>query len=225
MPDTTPPNATPPNRCRLVLIWPDGADRKDAAARLAATLSGGDVASLIVPQYGLSDDDFQALCETLVPVAQDAGAAVMIAGDTRIAARVKADGVHIEGNAAALADVVDRFGGRMMIGAGGVKTRDDALNLGELQPDYLFFGRFGYDIKPEPHPRNLGLAEWWADMISIPCVVMGGSDASSAVAVAATGAEFVALSEAIFAEGRDPKAEVARVNALLDTDAPRFEGA
>lgn len=225
MPDTTPPNTIPPDRCRLVLIWPDGGDRADAAARLASTLEGGDVASLIVPQYGLSDDDFQALCETLVPVAQEAGAAVMIAGDTRVAARVKADGVHVEGNVAALADIVDRFGGRMMIGAGGVKTRDDALNLGERQPDYLFFGRFGYDIKPEPHPRNLGLAEWWADMISIPCVVMGGSDVSSAVAVAATGAEFVALSEAIFAEGRDPKAEVARVNALLDADAPRFEAA
>ena len=219
------PDTTPPNRCRLVLIWPDGGDRNDAAARLASTLAGGDVASLIVPQYGLSDDDFQALCETLVPVAQEAGTAVMIAGDTRVAARVKADGVHVEGNAAALADVVDRFGGRMMIGAGGVKTRDDALNLGERQPDYLFFGRFGYDIKPEPHPRNLGLAEWWADMISIPCVVMGGSDPSSAVAVAATGAEFVALSEAIFAGDRDPKAEVARINALLDADAPRFEAA
>jgi len=219
------PDTTPPNRCRLVLIWPDGGDRNDAAARLASTLAGGDVASLIVPQYGLSDDDFQALCETLVPVAQEAGAAVMIAGDTRVAARVKADGVHVEGNAAALADVVDRFGGRMMIGAGGVKTRDDALNLGERQPDYLFFGRFGYDIKPEPHPRNLGLAEWWADMISIPCVVMGGSDPSSAVAVAATGAEFVAMSEAIFAGDRDPKAEVARINALLDADAPRFEAA
>jgi thiamine-phosphate pyrophosphorylase len=219
------PDTKPPNRCRLVLIWPDGGDRSEAAARLASTLAGGDVASLIVPQYGLSDDDFQALCEVLVPVAQDAGAAVMVAGDTRVAARVKADGVHVEGGPAALADVVDRFGGRMMIGAGGVKTRDDALNLGELQPDYLFFGRFGYDTKPEPHPRNLGLAEWWAEMVSIPCVVMGGSEASSVVAVAATGAEFVALSEAIFAAHRDPKAEVARVNALLDADAPRFEAA
>ena len=45
----------------------------------------------------------------------------------------------------------------MMVGAGGAKTRDDALELGEVRPDYIFFGRFGYDNKPEPHPRNLSL--------------------------------------------------------------------
>lgn len=219
------PDTVEPNRCRLVLIWPEGVDRSDAAARLAAALSGGDVASLIVPQYALSDDDYQDLCETLVPAAQQAGAAVMIAGDTRIAARVKADGIHVEGNATTLADVVDRFGGRMMIGAGSVKSRDDALNLGEQQPDYLFFGRFGYDNKPEPHPRNLGLAEWWAEMVSIPCVVLGGSETGSVTEVARTGAEFVALSQAVFGEGRDAKEEVSRANALLDAEAPSFENA
>ncbi len=219
------PDTVEPNRCRLVLIWPEGVDRSDAAARLAAALSGGDVASLIVPQYALSDDDYQDLCETLVPAAQQAGAAVMIAGDTRIAARVKADGIHVEGNATTLADVVDRFGGRMMIGAGSVKSRDDALNLGEQQPDYLFFGRFGYDNKPEPHPRNLGLAEWWAEMVSIPCVVLGGSETGSVAEVARTGAEFVALSQAVFGEGRDAKEEVSRANALLDAEAPSFENA
>jgi thiamine-phosphate pyrophosphorylase len=219
------PETNPPNRCRLVLIWPQQ-DAPDAAARLSAALSGGDVASLILPQYDLSDDDFQALCEALVPLAQQAGVAAVIAGDTRIAARVKADGVHVEGGGApALADVIDRLSSMMMVGAGSVKTRDDALNLGECQPDYLFFGRFAYDTKPEPHQRNLGLAEWWSEMVSIPCVVLGGSDTASAATVAATGAEFVALSQAVFGEGRDPQAEVARANALLDGDAPHFEAA
>ncbi|MBO6717549.1 MAG: thiamine phosphate synthase [Rhizobiaceae bacterium] len=219
------PEATEPNRCRLVLIWPDNGAPDDAAARLSAALAGGDVASLILPQYGLGEDAFQALCEKLVPVAQQAGVAAVVAGDTRIAGRLKADGVHVDGGPAALADVIDRFASRMMVGAGGAKSRDDALNLGECQPDYLFFGRFGFDNKPEPHPRNLSLASWWAEMVSIPCVVLGGSDTDSIAAVAATGAEFVALSAAVFGEGRDPAEEVARANALLDSDAPRFEAA
>ena len=220
------PDPNPPNRCRLVLILPEAMDARDASPRLAAAMAGGDVASLILPQYGLEDDAYQRLCETLVPMAQNLGVAVMIAGDTRIAARVKADGVHVEGGGApALADVMDRFGSKMMVGAGSVKTRDDALNLGECQPDYLFFGRFGYDRKPEPHPRNLGLAEWWAEMVSLPCVVLGGSDTASVAEVAATGADFVALSEAVFGEGRDPGTEVERANALLDEKAPRFQAA
>ncbi len=110
----------------------------------------------------------------------------------------------------------------MMVGTGGAKTRDDALELGEERPDYIFFGRFGYDTKPEPHARNLALGAWWSEMIEIPCIVMAGADLASAEAVAATGAEFVALSAAVFSEGVDPAAAVAEANALLDRTAPRF---
>ena len=68
------------------------------------------------------------------------------------------------------------------------------------QPDYIFFGKIGGDIKPEAHPKNLALAEWWASMVEVPCIVMGGTDPQSALAVAETGAEFVALCQAVFAE-------------------------
>ena len=98
----------------------------------------------------------------------------------------------------------------MLVGAGGIKTRDDALELGELRPDYVFFGRFGYDNKPEPHARNLGLAAWWASMVEIPCVLLGGASLGSVEEAAATGAEFVALSAAIFGEGLDPRRQARR---------------
>jgi thiamine-phosphate pyrophosphorylase len=214
-----------PDRCRIVLVTPPDA-APGFEAKLAAALQGGDVASIIIPRYDLDDDAFQKLAEHLVPLAQDQGIAAIVAGDTRVAGRVKADGIHVEGGGkAALAEAVEYYGKKMMVGAGGVKTRDDALELGEEQPDYIFFGRFGYDNKPEPHPRNLTLGRWWAEMISIPCIVLGGSDTGSVREVAATGAEFVALSSAVFGDGRNPAAEVARANALLDEQAPRFEEA
>jgi thiamine-phosphate pyrophosphorylase len=147
----------------------------------------------------------------------------VIAGDTRIAGRVKADGLHVETGKAGLLEAIDDFQARMMVGCGGAKTRDDALELGEAQPDYIFFGRFGYDTKPEAHSRNLSLGQWWAEMVEIPCIVLAGSELASVEAVAATGCEFVALSAAVFAEGVDPAQAVARANALLDETAPRFE--
>jgi thiamine-phosphate pyrophosphorylase len=210
---------TPPNRCRIVLIAPTGASPE----RIRAALDGGDVASLILPQYDMDEASFQALAEKIVPAAQANGVAVIIAGDTRIAGRVQADGLHVEVNKAELAETIESFQAKMMVGCGGAKTRDDALELGETRPDYIFFGRFGYDNKPEPHPRNLSLGQWWAEMIEIPCIVMAGSDLASAEAVAATGCEFVALSSAVFAEGIDPREAVASANVLLDRAAPRFE--
>jgi thiamine-phosphate pyrophosphorylase len=211
--------ATPPNRCRIVLIAPPLA----SAEHICAAFEGGDVASLILPENGMDDDAFQAFAEKVVPIAQAAGIAVVIAGDSRIAGRVHADGIHIEAGRKELAETIERLAGRMMVGTGGAKTRDEALGLGEERPDYMFFGRFGYDNKPEPHHRNLALGEWWAEMIQVPCIVMAGSELASVQTVAATGAEFVALSSAVFADGRDPRAAVAAANALLDETAPRFE--
>ncbi|RUX33879.1 thiamine phosphate synthase [Mesorhizobium sp. M2A.F.Ca.ET.042.01.1.1] len=210
---------TPPNRCRIVLIAPPLVP----AEQICAAFEGGDIASLILPDNGMDDASFQAFAERIVPIAQGAGIAVIIAGDSRIAGRVQADGIHVEAKPRELAETIERLASKMMVGAGGAKTRDEALELGEERPDYMFFGRFGYDNKPEPHHRNLALGEWWAEMISIPCIVMGGSELASVEAVAATGAEFVALSSAVFADGRDPAAAVAAANALLDETAPRFE--
>lgn len=210
---------TPPNRCRIVLIAPPLVP----AEHICAAFEGGDIASLILPDNGMDDASFQAFAERIVPIAQGAGIAVIIAGDSRIAGRVQADGIHVEAKPRELAETIERLAGKMMVGAGGAKTRDEALELGEERPDYMFFGRFGYDNKPEPHHRNLALGEWWAEMISIPCIVMGGSELASVEAVAATGAEFVALSSAVFADGRDPAAAIAAANALLDETAPRFE--
>lgn len=213
----------PPNRCRIVLIAPAGETAAGFAAKFSAAISGGDIASIILPANGMDEATFQSFAEAVVPLAQVAGIAAIIAEDTRIAGRVKADGVHIEGSKEAVAEAIEHFQPKLAVGVGGAKTRDDALELGEERPDYIFFGRFGYDNKPEPHSRNLSLGRWWAEMIQIPVVVLAGSDIASVEAVAATGADFVALSSAVFGEAIDPGEAVARANAILDETAPRFE--
>jgi thiamine-phosphate pyrophosphorylase len=51
---------------------------------------------------------------------------------------------------------------------------------------------------------------------------MGGSDSESAATVGKTGAEFVALSRAVF-DAPDPAAAVTHINMLLDEHKPVFE--
>jgi thiamine-phosphate pyrophosphorylase len=217
--------AETPDRCRLVLVLPvEMQSVAEATSAVADALSGGDVASLIIPAGKTDEVTLQKLGEAIVPIAQDKGVAVMIENDTRIAGRVKADGVHLETDPSSLREQVEALGDRLMVGAGGIKTRDEALDLGEAGPDYVFFGRFGYDTKPEAHSRNLKLAEWWSEMVSVPCIVLGGADSASALVVAQTGADFVAMSAAIFGgENGAPGEAVAAINALLDAQAPRFE--
>ncbi len=210
-------------RCRLVLVAPREADPARLAAILGDALRGGDVASVILPRYDLDDHAFQAVAEAAVPVVQAGGAAALVAGDTRVAGRAKADGVHVAGGGAeALAEAVERFSPKLIVGGGNAKTRHAALELGEARPDYVFFGKVDGDIKPEAHPRNLELAQWWAALVEIPCVVMGGTDPMSALEVAATGAEFAALRTAVFGTEGAAATIVAEVNAALERQAPRF---
>lgn len=214
--------STVEDRCRLVLIAPDIADADEAARIMEDALRGGDVATVMIPQYGLDDTSFQKLAEKLVPVVQGAGAAALISGDSRTAGRAKADGLHIAGGVEQLGEAIEKFTPKLIVGGGNAQERHRALEIGELQPDYIFFGKLDGDIKPEAHPKNLALAEWWASMIEIPCIVMGGTDPASALAIAETGAEFAALRLAIFAEPGRAAAIIQETNALLDQKAPRF---
>ncbi len=212
----------PIKRCRLVLVTPDIEDAVQLAAITADALRGGDVASVIIPQHGLDEKSFQKRCEALIPVIQEAGAAALVAGDTRVAGRVRADGLHIEVGPTAMTEAVQQHAPGLIVGGGNARERHAALSIGEAQPDYVMFGSIKGDIKPEPHSKNIALAEWWADMIEIPCVLMGGTSTAFVEDMAQTRAEFIAFGTAVFADPAEAPRIVAEINALLDEKAPRF---
>ncbi len=201
------------NRCRLVLVaFPESM----ANGSIASALSGGDVASVILARGSAPEKEFQVLCEQAVPVIQAAGAAALVAQNSQIAARVKADGVHVTDGIEALTETMGKLSPRLIVGTSTSGSRHDALDKGELRPDYVFFGKLDGDTHPDAHPKNLELAEWWAPLIEIPCIVMAGYHPESVSDVARTGAEFAALSAAVFGEGRDPARQVALANELLE---------
>ncbi|MCE7028336.1 thiamine phosphate synthase [Jiella avicenniae] len=205
-----------PIRPRLVLVTTPLTDA-DAETKTRAALAGGDVASVLIDPAGRDAAAFQAFAERLVPLIQAAGAAAIVVDDTRAAGRAKADGLHLsDGDLEALGEAVSRHQPRLIVGASGFETRHEALEAGERMPDYLMFGRFGGDAEAAPHPKSLALAEWWAEIVEIPCILLGGSDLATLDAAAETGAEFVALSRAVFGAEADPEAAVRTANATFD---------
>ncbi|MDF1607914.1 thiamine phosphate synthase [Hoeflea sp. YIM 152468] len=213
----------PIDRCRLVLVTPDIADATALAAVTRDALRGGDVASVIIPQHDLDEKSFQKRCEALISVVQAAGAAALVAGDSRVAGRVRPDGLHLEVGPTAMAEAVARHAPGLIVGGGNARERHAALSIGESQPDYVMFGSINGDIKPEPHAKNIALAEWWADMIEIPCLVMGGTSIAFVEEMAQTRAEFIAFGKAVFSVPAEAPRIVAEINAMLDEKAPRFD--
>lgn len=198
------------SRCRLCLVTPAGVEAETFAPRVADALSGGDVASLIIAAHPADPAALQQAAATFVPIAQDAGAAAIIHGDTRIVGRAKADGVLIDGGLAELAAAVTAMRPKRMVGAAGIASRHDAMTAGQASPDFLFFGRLDGDTGDGVFPKALDLAAWWSAVTVIPAVVMGGRTLASVRQAAREGIEFVALSRAVWDDPRGARAAVAQ---------------
>lgn len=192
------------NRARLCLVTPADYDPAAFVRSVADALAAGDVASLVITAPTSDPTALQKAAEAIVPVARARGVAVVIHNDTRIAARAKADGTHIDSGVADVQDAIAARRAGAIVGAGGVRSRDDAMELGEAEPDYLFFGRLDGDRTEEIHPPSLELAAWWASVAVIPAIVMGGTAIASVEEAATAGIEFVALRSAIWDDPRGP---------------------
>ncbi|WP_144751357.1 thiamine phosphate synthase [Bartonella saheliensis] len=140
----------------------------------------------------------QKQAQTYAQDIQNHGAALLIAGECRIAERIKADGFHREGDLNALEQLYDQKKDQKIIGFGNIRNRHSAMVAGEAGIDYLFFGKLGADKKPHAHPRNLQLASWWAEIMEIPAIIQAGSDFASFDEVLKTACEFIAVEEVIF---------------------------
>ena len=196
-------------RCRLCLVTPPDYAPDAFAAELAEALSGGDVASLIVTAPPGGESQFQKAAEALVPIAQARGTAALIHNETRIAARAGADGVHVDTGLADMRAARESLRGGRIVGAGGVNSRHEALEYGEADPDYIFFGRLHGDSGDGIFPKALELAAWWSSVTVIPAIVMGGRNLASVEDAADNGIEFVALSAAVWNHPRGPRRAVA----------------
>ena len=204
---------------RLTLITPVLAeDAEGAAGPLAAACAAGDVAAVVLRLAPADERTLINRVKALAPGAQEAGAAVVVACDdlaldlAQVSARGGADGVHVDAGGEAglqrLRAARERARDGRIVGAGRLRSRDDAMAAGEAGADYLMFG----DPRPDGSiPAADAVAEraaWWADIFETPCVAAGvGADAG---VLAETGAEFVGL-----VLGHDPAAEVAAADAAV----------
>jgi thiamine-phosphate pyrophosphorylase len=208
-----PPPAVPP--CSLYLVTPRLA-RSDGAAFLptfAAVLAATPVASALVRLAPGAEGDAKALVAPLIAAASARDCALLLEKDARLAARLGADGVHVEGAGDALEEALDSLKPERIVGAGAIAGRDEAMAAGEMGADYVMFGEPFGGRPPAPLDGLLERVGWWAEIFETPCVAYAES-VETAGALARAGADFVALDSAIWLAPSPPEA-VRRVAELL----------
>jgi thiamine-phosphate pyrophosphorylase len=208
----------PSEASRLFLVTPAVVDPASFPLKLEAALAGGRVAAVLVALDAASAGAAEVAAR-LVPIIQHSGAAALVADDTRLAGRSKADGVHVGSGLADLRLAIESCRPERIVGAGHLLSRHAAMQAGEAGADYVFFGRPHGDTHDAPHPKALALAEWWAELMEIPAVIMAGRSLAGVAEAAATGADFVALNAAVWTHPEGPS-EAVRI-ALAALERPR----
>jgi thiamine-phosphate pyrophosphorylase len=205
---------------RLYLVTPRVKDAVEFARLLEGALGAADIAAVLLRLAPGDDSELIERISLLTPLAQHAGAALILDGHVDLVGRCGADGAHLSGLHAVEGEV-DRLKPGRIAGAGGLVTRHDAMVAAEAGADYVLFGE--PDLNGER--PSLGAIEervaWWAEVFEPPCVGYAAS-LDEVAALAGAGADFVAVADFVWNDPRGVGTAVAEAaQRLKETEAAK----
>jgi len=206
---------------RLYLITPPViADASAFARQLEAAFDAGDVAALQIRLKDANDNDLTAVTRTIAPLAQARGVAVLMNDRVQLVKPLRLDGAHVGQSDMPLKEARKLLGPDLMIGVTCHNSRHLAMVAAEDGADYVAFGAFyPTTTKAVEHMAELETLEIWQETMEVPCVAIGGITAQNANAVARAGADFIAVSGAVWNHPEGPAAGVRALQAAIQTSS------
>ncbi len=202
--------------CRLYLITPPKLEPTSFGEILKRALGAGDVASLQLRLKDTNDDDIRRAADVLMPISQKAGVAFIVNDRPDLAASIGADGVHIGQDDMAYADARALLGPNRIIGVTCHDSRHLAIDAAEAGADYVAFGAFFPTSTKDAKTRaDIELLSWWAEVMVVPSVAIGGITVENAGPLIEAGADFVAVSAGVWEYPEGPGAAIQAFNALF----------
>ena len=184
--------------CALYLISPPSLG-DGFAATLAAALEPGLARAFQLRLKGVDDDAVPRAVAALLPVCRAAGVSFILNDRADLAARAGADGVHLGQGDGSVADARALLGRDAEIGVTCHASRHLAMEAGEAGADYVAFGSFfASGTKASEHRPEAEILDWWSKLFVLPCVAIGGITAANAGPLVAAGADFLAVSAAVW---------------------------
>jgi thiamine-phosphate pyrophosphorylase len=201
--------------CQLYLISPPeiGPDFPD---RLRAALEAAPVAAFQLRIKSLDDHAVAKLGEPLRQICADMDVSFIVNDSIAMAKRLGADGVHLGQSDGDPKEARDVLGRDAQIGVTCHNSRHLAMEAGEAGADYVAFGAFyPTGTKDVQYFADTEILTWWNSMFELPCVAIGGINASNARPLVEAGADFIAVSGAIWSHPGGEAAAVRELSAIL----------
>lgn len=201
--------------CQLYLISPLEVGG-DFPAQLEAALSAGPVAAFQFRIKNVDQHEAAALAEPLQAICAAHEVAFIVNDSVALAKRLKADGVHMGQGDGDVREARELLGRDAQIGVTCHNSRHLAMEAAEAGADYVAFGAFyPSDTKQVEHVAELDTLEKWSFITEVPCVAIGGITPGNAKPLIDAGADFIAVSSAVWKHPQGAAEAVKAFNALL----------
>jgi thiamine-phosphate pyrophosphorylase len=201
--------------CQLYLISPLEVGG-DFPAQLEAALSAGPVAAFQFRVKNVDQHEAAALAEPLQAICAAHDIAFIVNDSVALAKRLKADGVHLGQGDGDVSEARELLGRDAQIGVTCHNSRHLAMEAAEAGADYVAFGAFyPTQTKSVEHIADLDTLQKWSLVTEVPCVAIGGITADNAKPLIDGGADFIAVSNAVWTHPQGPAEAVKAFNALL----------
>lgn len=201
--------------CQLYLISPPAIDAGFADV-LKSALDAAPVAAFQLRLKGASDDEIRSAARVFMPICAERDVAFILNDRMDLAAELETDGVHLGQGDGDPREARRLLGPNAQIGVTCHDSRHLAMEAGEAGADYVAFGAFFPTSTKEtthrPEPSILG---WWSTLFEIPCVAIGGITPENAQPLVKAGADFLAVSSAVWNHPEGPAAGVRAFHEVL----------
>lgn len=202
--------------CQLYLVSPLDVGG-DFPAHLEEALAAAPVAAF---QFRVKNIDQHAAARLAAPLQEICtahGVAFIVNDDMALAKRLHADGVHLGQGDGDPREARRLLGPNAQIGVTCHASRHFAMEAGEAGADYVAFGAFfPTTTKAVEHRAEPEILTWWQGLFELPCVAIGGITPENARTLVDAGADFLAVSGAVWANRDGPAAAVRAFAAVLD---------
>jgi thiamine-phosphate pyrophosphorylase len=197
------------------LISPPRLSAANFLTPLKEALKGGDVASFQLRLKHVTDDEIRRAVDLLRPVVQANGTAFLLNDRPDLAAELGCDGVHVGQEDASYGEARAALPNGI-VGVTCHDSRHFAMEAAEAGADYVAFGAFfPTKTKEAKTSADIELLRWWSEIMVVPSVAIGGITAANASALIEAGADFLAVSSAVWEHPQGPEEAVREFNALL----------
>lgn len=205
--------------CQLYLISPldVGGSFPD---RLREALAAGPVAAFQFRVKDVEPGEAARLAEPLQAICDEFDVAFIVNDDVALAQRLGADGVHLGQGDESLENARATLGKDVQIGITCHDSRHLAMEAGEGGANYVAFGAFfPTETKETRHKPELDLVQWWAEMMELPCVAIGGITPDNCRPLIDAGADFLAVCGAVWNDPAGPAAAVRKFADIMAAES------